>query len=394
MSRSPRIEWLGSIEWINSIDAVPAAQWDALLTGAYPFLKHAFLAALEHSGAATPRSGWQPQHLLLWRDQQLLAAMPLYLKSHSYGEYVFDWSWAEAWQRSGQAYYPKLLCAIPFTPATGPRLLLAADVSIADVLGQMLTALKTRIGREQLSGFHLLFPDAELHRAGRALGLSERMGAQYHWFNRGFASFDDFLATFSSRKRKNLRKERERVYAQGLHLQVLEGAEISADDWQRFFYFYQMTYAKRSGHGGYLSAEFFSEIGHTLRDQIVMVVARQGDEVVAAALNFRDETTLYGRYWGCSREFEFLHFEACYYQGIEYCIRHGLQRFDPGAQGEHKIQRGFEPTATYSLHWIEHAGLRRAVDDFLQRERRHIENYLQEATALLPFKTAADEQHQ
>lgn len=383
MSRSVHIEWL------PAIDAVDAARWDALLATDYPFLQHAFLAALERTGAATAGSGWQPQHLLLYRGSELIAAMPLYLKAHSYGEYVFDWSWADAWQRTGHQYYPKLLCAIPFTPATGPRVLIAPGESRSEVLAMLLDAVKRRTGFEALSSFHLLFPDADLRVCAGSLGLSERMGVQYHWFNRGFQEFDDFLATFNSRKRKNLRKERQRVIEQGLQLRVLEGAQITDDDWCRFHHFYQLTYAKRSGHGGYLGAQFFSEIGRALRAQIVMMVAEWRGDRVAAALNFKDATTLYGRYWGCSREFEFLHFETCYYQGIEYCIRHGLQHFDPGAQGEHKIQRGFEPIPTYSLHWLEHAGLRRAVDDFLVRERRQMRQYLQEAANLLPFKSAA-----
>ena len=379
------------VVWLSSIDDVDATAWNALCADDYPFIQHAFLAAMERSGAASVDSGWQPQHLLLKRGADVIAALPLYLKSHSYGEYVFDWAWADAWQRSGLAYYPKLLAAIPFTPATGPRLLIAPGENTADIVAKTFAAIKQRLGAEALSTFHLLFPDSTLREHCREVGLLERVGAQYHWFNRGFNSFDDFLATFNSRKRKNLRKERERVAEQGLTLRVLEGDEITPHDWRRFHHFYQLTYAKRSGHGGYLGREFFQEIGRTLSSQIILVLAEVGDktggrETIAGALNFKDRTTLYGRYWGCSREFEFLHFEACYYQGINYCIQNKLQRFDPGAQGEHKIQRGFEPTPTYSCHWIEHLGLRRAVADFLQRERRQIENYIVDARQMLPFK--------
>lgn len=377
--------------WLSSIDDIEACAWNSLLSDDYPFIQHAFLAAMERSGAASAESGWQPQHLLLKRGAEIVAALPLYLKSHSYGEYVFDWAWADAWQRSGFSYYPKLLAAIPFTPATGPRLLIAPGENIADIIATVLAAIKQRLGAEDLSTFHLLFPDNTLRKQFRDAGLLERVGAQYHWFNRGFQTFDDFLATFNSRKRKNLRKERERVAEQGLTLRVLEGSEITPHDWRRFHHFYQLTYAKRSGHGGYLGREFFQEIGRTLSDQIILVLAdiggeAGGGETIAGALNFKDHTTLYGRYWGCSREFEFLHFETCYYQGIEYCIQNNLQRFDPGAQGEHKIQRGFEPTLTYSCHWIEHAGLRRAVADFLQREQQQIESYIVDARNLLPFK--------
>jgi len=384
------------VVWLSSIDDVEASAWNALRVDNYPFTQHACLAAMEHSGAVSAESGWQPQHLLLKRGADVIAALPLYLKSHSYGEYVFDWAWADAWQRSGFSYYPKLLAAIPFTPATGPRLLVASGENNEAIVATVLAAIKQRLGAEDLSTFHLLFPDNTLREQCRDAGLLERVGAQYHWFNRGFKTFDDFLATFNSRKRKNLRKERERVAEQGLTLRVLEGSEITPHDWRRFHHFYQLTYAKRSGHGGYLGREFFAEIGRTLSDQIVLVLAEVGGEtagnetigreVIAGALNFKDDTTLYGRYWGCSREFEFLHFETCYYQGIDYCIQHNLQRFDPGAQGEHKIQRGFEPTLTYSCHWIEHVGLRRAVADFLQREHQQIENYIVDARKLLPFK--------
>ena len=384
------------VVWLSSIDDVDAAAWNALRADHYPFTQHAFLAAMERSGAASAESGWQPQHLLLKRGADVIAALPLYLKSHSYGEYVFDWAWADAWQRSGLAYYPKLLAAIPFTPATGPRLLIAPGENQAAIVAAVLAAIKQRLGAEELSTFHLLFPDHALREHCRDAGLLERVGAQYHWFNRGFHSFDDFLATFNSRKRKNLRKERERVAEQGLTLRVVEGSDITPHDWRRFHHFYQLTYAKRSGHGGYLGGEFFQEIGRTLSDQIVLVLAEVGGEAVggemvggetiAGALNFKDQNTLYGRYWGCSREFEFLHFETCYYQGIDYCIKNNLQRFDPGAQGEHKIQRGFEPTLTYSCHWIEHVGLRRAVADFLQREQQQIESYVVDARQLLPFK--------
>ncbi|MET0380261.1 MAG: GNAT family N-acetyltransferase, partial [Spongiibacteraceae bacterium] len=275
-------------------------------------------------------------------------------------------------------------------PATGPRVLIAPGEDVAAILAHLFGAIKKRVGDDGLSTFHLLFPDETLRSSPAARQLAQRVGVQYHWFNRGFNSFDDFLATFNSRKRKNLRKERERVTEQGLALRVQEGAEISAADWRRFHHFYQLTYAKRSGHGGYLGVEFFLEIGRTLRDQIVLITAQWQGETVAGALNFRDRSTLYGRYWGCAREFEFLHFEACYYQGIDYCIREGLQHFDPGAQGEHKIQRGFEPIATYSLHWVEQPVLRRAVADFVARERIDIERYRQEACGLLPFKTVAN----
>jgi predicted N-acyltransferase len=373
---------------IDSIAQITADAWNAVAGIDHPFTRHEFLHALEHSGAATADSGWRPRHALVHRGSELIAVLPLYLKYHSYGEYVFDWAWADAYRRYGRRYYPKLLCAIPFTPATGPRLCVAAGEDIAAVAAAVIAALKRQLGDGAASSLQVLFPQPELRDALVALGLSLRHGAQYHWFNRNYASFDDFLATFASRKRKNLRRERERVREQGLTLQVLEGDQIGADAWDHFYRFYQLTYAKRSGHGGYLNREFFNAIGRDLPGQLVLTLAHWRDSIVGGALCFRDSKTLYGRYWGCAQEFEFLHFEACYYQGIDYCIRNNIERFDPGAQGEHKIQRGFTPVETWSCHWIEDAEFRAAIDHFLARERSEIADYIVAAGELLPFKKA------
>lgn len=371
---------------IDSLADIDAAAWNAVAGLDHPFTRHEFLYALERSGAAAADSGWSPRHALVRRGGELIGVLPLYVKSHSYGEYVFDWSWADAYRRYGRHYYPKLLCAIPFTPATGPRLCLAPGEDVAAVSEVLVAALKRELADAGLSSLHVLFPQPALRDALAAQGLSLRSGAQYHWFNRDYASFDDFLATFASRKRKNLRRERERVLEQGLSLQVLEGVEIGARDWDTFFRFYQLTYAKRSGHGGYLNREFFRSIGAALPEHIVLTLAHWRGEVVAGALCFRDSTTLYGRYWGCAREFEYLHFEACYYQGIDYCIRRGIGRFDPGAQGEHKIQRGFTPVPTWSCHWIEDGEFRAAIDHFLEREQREVAAYIDAAAELLPFR--------
>ncbi len=312
--------------------------------------------------------------------------MPLYLKTHSYGEYVFDWSWADAWQGNGLDYYPKLVTAIPFTPATGPRLCLARGYHNKDVIPILVSAIRNFAQERHISSWHLLFPEEDVAGLLQSEGMHLRTAAQFHWFNEGFASFDDFLATFSSRKRKNLKRERNRVYEQGFELQTLCGAEISASQWDQFYRFYQLTYAKRSGHGGYLSKAFFTRTAASMGDQAIMVLARLGGETVAGALFFRSSETLYGRYWGCLQEYDCLHFEACYYQGIEYCIANGLQRFDPGAQGEHKIQRGFRPVKTFSNHWIADSRFSTAIADFTDQERLHIEEYLEQTTALLPFK--------
>ena len=372
--------------FIHSLAEISAADWDAVAGSDYPFLRHAFLYGLERSACTTAKTGWQPLHLLLTRENQLVGLLPLYLKSHSWGEYVFDWSWAEAWQRMGLAYYPRLVSAMPFTPATGPRLCLAAGESTTAAWDSVLAALQTFAEQRGISSWHLLFPEESVSGMLLRRGLPRRMATQFHWFNRGFHSFEDFLQTFSSRKRKSLRRERQRVVEQGLLLRTLRGAEIRPENWARFHHFYQMTYAKRSGHGGYLTREFFTEVGPAMGEQAVMVVASQAGEDVAAALYFRSSNTLYGRYWGCLEEFDCLHFEACYYQGIEYCIAEGLQRFDPGAQGEHKIQRGFEPVATWSSHWIADPQLAGAVADFTRRELPHSQAYQREAATLLPFR--------
>lgn len=374
------------ITTIDSLTAVSADEWNAVAGNNYPFTRYEFLNILESTGCADADSGWQAHHILVRRDQRLIAVMPLYLKSHSYGEYVFDWSWADAYQRHGRKYYPKLLGAIPFTPATGPRLCIVDGENTSVIVQQIIDTLCIRMARSNISSLHILFPQPELRADLLQAGLSERSGVQYHWFNHNFSCFDDFLATFNSRKRKNLRKERARIAEQGLELRILEGREITAEHWQQFYRFYEMTYAKRSGHSGYLNAGFFEAIGGQLHEHTVMALAYHDDIAVAGALYFRDSTTLYGRYWGCVREFDYLHFEACYYQGIEYCIRNGLQHFDPGAQGEHKIQRGFTPIKTFSYHWIADTAFRNAIDDFLRREHRAIEQHIEAAAELLPFK--------
>ena len=374
-----------NIRFISHIDECPAMAWDAITGSDYPFLQHRFLAALEHSGSVGGNSGWQAHHALLYRHDALVGVMPLYIKHHSYGEYVFDWSWADAYHQRGLAYYPKLISAIPFTPATGPRLVLS-KCAPANSFAELQLALEGEMQRLGASSWHMLFPDAETARHIECAGLLSRQGVQYHWFNRDYRDFGDFLASFNSRKRKNLRKERLRVAAQGISLHCFQGDQLSPELWQQFYRFYQMTYAKRSGHGGYLKPAFFEEIGRTMADAIVLVMAQQHGQWIAGALNFTAGDTLYGRYWGCSQQRDFLHFEACYYQGIEYCIHHGLKRFDPGAQGEHKIQRGFTPVATSSSHLIIHPGFRQAIAGFVAEEKQHMQAHMEQASALLPFK--------
>jgi predicted N-acyltransferase len=375
-----------SLEVLGSISEIPAAEWDSLRRDDYPFLRHDFLLGLEQADCTTRQAGWEPAHLRLRDAERTLAILPAWLKSHSYGEYVFDWAWADAWRRMGRDYYPKLLSAIPFTPATGPRLLhdtaLDPDSLWATFREQMPT-LAERLG---VSSWHVLFPGEADARALERAGLHTRHQVQFHWHNRNYSDFDNFLDSFNSRKRKSLRRERRRVAEQGLTLSMRNGNELSERDWSVFHRFYQMTYAKRSGHGGYLTREFFMEVAAGMGEQVLMAVAEKDGEPVAAALYFRDRDSLYGRYWGCSREYDCLHFETCYYQGIEYCIEHGLKRFDPGAQGEHKIQRGFEPTTTLSCHWIAMPELDAAVGDFTRREQSQVDSYRRDARTLLPFK--------
>ena len=375
-----------SAEFVTSLDSVPADSWNNISGTDYPFTRHEFLCGLERSDCTTAATGWQPCHLLLRDETGLQALLPMYLKSHSYGEYVFDWSWADAWQRSGLQYYPKLVSAIPFTPATGPRLLTRAGADAAAVWDAALQAIARFARRQNISSWHLLFPTEEVSRQLVQQGLHQRVATQFHWFNQGYRCFDDFLAGFTSRKRKSLRRERSRVTEQGLSLRTLQGAEIGPQQWRQFHRFYQLTYAKRSGHGGYLTETFFTEVAPALGDQVVMVLAYLGERAVAGALYFRSSDTLYGRYWGCEREYDCLHFEACYYQGIEYCIANGLQRFDPGAQGEHKIQRGFRPVPTFSNHWIADPRLSAAVGDFTHSEADHNTVYMQAAAGMLPFR--------
>ncbi|MFN2327506.1 MAG: GNAT family N-acetyltransferase [Chromatocurvus sp.] len=375
-----------TLEAVSTLSSIAPAQWEDLRSNDYPFLRHDFLLGLETTGCTTAESGWRPNHLVVRSGDTLVAAAPAYLKSHSYGEYVFDWAWADAWRRIGLDYYPKLVTAIPFTPATGPRVMHTQELGAAETWSVLLQGVQALAQQRRLSSWHILFPEPDVAELLASLGLHTRHAVQFHWFNRNYRDFDDFLATFSSRKRKALRRERRRVAEQGITLRTLTGDEISPADWQTFHRFYQLTYAKRSGHGGYLTREFFTRTAAGLGAQVVMVLAEQSGRDIAGALYFRSGDTLFGRYWGCVEELDCLHFEACYYRGIEYCIEQGLQRFDPGAQGEHKIQRGFEPTRTLSSHWIAHPELSRAVGDFTREEQAHVENYRREAATLLPFR--------
>lgn len=343
-----------------------------------PFIHDAFLTALEQQDVCTAAHGWQPLHHFI--DQRML--LPGYIKTDSWGEYVFDWAWAQAYQQHGLAYYPKLVVAAPFTPSMGPRLLGAQSPDNANTI---VECLQNTCRQHNLSGTHILFPDQHDQQLLRKTPMIERTDVQFHWNNNGYRDFDDFLDRFASRKRKNVRKERRSIEQQGLYVRSIEGRDITAEQLMQFYQFYHATYLKR-GRQGYLNHAFFAQVLRDQPEHLVLFMAYQDNQAVAAALCFKTDTTLYGRYWGCFEEFDNLHFETCYYQGIDYCIRHGLQRFDPGTQGEHKIARGFEPTYTHSYHWLQQPEFHDAISRYCRQERSHIDLYFQQTTQSLPFK--------
>lgn len=371
-----------SLHSLAHLRDLPATTWDALVPDGQPFLRHAFLSAMEDSASVTPDTGWAAEHLVLEADGEVRALLPAYRKWHSFGEYVFDHGWAEACERAGIAYYPKLLGAVPFSPVSGPRLLCRQP---ADGL-LLLQALPEYLAKGGLSGAHINFTDPALDTAlAGQPGWMERLGCQFHWRNRGYRDFQDFLETLSSRKRKQMRKEREQVAGQGIEFAWYRGNELSQAQWDFVYRCYANTYAVRR-RAPYLTREFFSLIAERMPEALRVVIASQHGREVAMALSLVGGDSLYGRYWGCLDEFDRLHFETCFYQGMDFAIAEGLQRFDAGAQGEHKLIRGFEPVITRSWHYLLHPGLRRAVDEFLQQERVGVLAYADEASAALPYR--------
>ena len=367
------------------IAEIPAAEWDACAGGANPFVSHAFLSALEDSGSATPERGWLPRHAAL-RDAagHLLACAPCYAKSHSQGEYVFDHAWADALERAGGRYYPKLQVAVPFSPVPGPRLLIRPDSGLpAAALGQALVEACRASGA---SSVHVTFCTAAEWQALGEAGWLRRLGTQFHWSNPGYACFDDFLAALASRKRKAIRRERREVRASGLVLRCLRGAEITERHWAAFHRFYRSTTDRKWGRSAYLTPRFWPMLGERLGDAVVLMVAERDGEPVAGALNLLGREALYGRNWGAVVDVPFLHFELCYYMAMDFAIAHGLARVEAGAQGEHKIQRGYLPVETHSAHWIAHPGLARAVAEFLERERPAIRREMAALATLSPFR--------
>ena len=369
--------------FVDSILNIAAKEWDALWQSPYPFTRWAFFAALERSGSTNAESGWIPKHCVAFDSGKLVFAMPLFLKTHSYGEYVFDWAWADAYHRNGMEYYPKLLNAVPFTPATGPRW--ASKQPLTDEDYEHLQAsLVSEAQAHNASSVHALFPEYKSREFFSKSGFIQRSAHQYHWFNRDYRCFDDFLQDLSSRKRKNIKKER--LKCQGYTVNFCNGNEASEEDWQLFYTLYHRTYLKRSGRPGYLSPTFFTDLAQALGEHIVLALVEFEGKKMAGAVYFKDDTCLYGRYWGTLHEVDGLHFETCYYRGIEYAIEHKLKRFDPGAQGEHKIQRGFQPIATCSYHWLAEPRFHSAIGDFCQREAIENNAYIEHARGFLPFK--------
>jgi len=373
------------IKQIAAINQIDCEAWNKLVGDNYPFMRHEFLLALEESGSVSAQTGWQPMHVLVTEDNELLAGMPLYLKSHSRGEYVFDHQWVYAYEQYDQSYFPKWLTAIPFTPCQGLRIAIKDNVDQHPITALLFDFIKTMSEQNNISSWHCLFPVGEQLGSFRTLGLSIREGVQFQWFNKGYQSFDDFLLTLNSNKRKMLKKERRKVSEQGLEMIQVSGSDVSEQQWHVFYDFYSMTYYKH-GMPPYLNLDFFLACAKTMGDKILLVFALKDGEYVGSALSFIGEDTLYGRYWGCYDEYNVLHFEACYYQGLDYCIANGLKRFDSGAQGEHKIARGFEPVTTYSAHWFKDEHFAKAIGQFLVREKSAVRFYKDDAANYLPFK--------
>ena len=377
-----------SIELVTSINAISANDWDNLVIGdslgeGIPLLSHAFLSALENSGSVGNGTGWAPHPLIVKQGSQLIGAMPLYLKSHSYGEYVFDWAWADAYQRSGLEYYPKLLSAIPFSPITSSRLLTKQP----EIAALMIDALISTMHQHKLSSAHVLFPDAACAKQFDTAGWHKRTGVQFRWQNKNYADFEDFLAILSHDKRKKIHQERKKVQAAGVICRHIKGAQITQHDWDFFYRCYCNTYAQHHSTP-YLTRAFFDEIGKSMPQNLLLMMAEIGGKPIASALNIYNQTTLFGRYWGALEFVSGLHFELCYYQAQIFCIAEKITYFEGGAQGEHKLARGFEPRSTCSYHKIAHPDFEVAIKDFLNRESVGIAVYTNELEERAPFKQA------
>ena len=380
-------------EQLNALADIPRRDWDSLDTAGNPFLRYDFLKGLEEYGCLDGH-GWRPCHLALKSGRKLLAALPLYYRSNSHGEFVFDWVWADAYERAGGRYYPKLVSAIPFTPACGPRLLIRRKEKRPEVLrGLLLETLQHLLQETGMSSWHCLFSGEDDQNSMSERGLLLRKTLQFHWRNQNFASFDDFLAGLNAKRRKQIKRERRLVAQQQVRIERLTGGEISEEQWEVFHRFYCSTFHRRWGSPR-LTLDFFKSLSDSMPEQTLLILARQGQEYVAGAFAMRDERALYGRHWGCLRRVHQLHFEVCYYQTIEHCITHGLDKLDGGVQGEHKVQRGFEPVATISGHLIRHPGFRRGIREFLQMESKQMDRYIAALKEHSPYKQTPCEAEQ
>jgi len=374
------------IRVIKRIRDVPASDWNAVAGTDHPFTRHEFLAALERHDCVGERFGWLPCHLLVVDAAgQLAGAVPCYLKDNSYGEFVFDWAWADAYQRMGMSYYPKLVASIPYTPVTGSRLLVRPDADRSAVTAALVDGMRRLCKERGASSIHCLFSDAADTTTLCERGFMRRTSCHFHWRNDDYRSFDEFLSHLSSRKRKKIRRERRHVQEAGLRMKLLSGKEATAEQWQIMHAFYRSTFERKSGIPT-LSLEFFLDISRTMGDQVLLVFALSGNRPVAGAIMLRSSRALYGRHWGCLQDYHSLHFETCYYQGIEYCIDQGLALFEPGAQGEHKISRGFLPTLTWSAHWIEDVRFQASIRRYLDEEHAWMLEYRNELLQTSPFR--------
>ncbi|GJD58972.1 hypothetical protein MTDSW087_03775 [Methylobacterium dankookense] len=380
---------------LPGLKEIGAGVWDACATSPEtlgagdethnPFLSHAFLSALEDSGCAARKSGWLPLHVVLEREGRVLGVVPCYLKNHSQGEYVFDHGWADAYERAGGSYYPKLQVSVPFTPVTGPRFLIAPGEDPDIVTAGLIAGLRALRAQTEASSIHVTFmPEAEWERAGAA-GFLKRTDQQFHWVNEGYATFDDFLEALAARKRKAIRRERRDALSPGITIEPLTGADITEAHWDAFYGFYMDTGARKWG-SPYLNRRFFSLLSERMAERVLLIMARREGRYIAGAINLIGDAALYGRNWGCIEDHPFLHFEVCYYQAIDFAIARGLRRVEAGAQGEHKLARGYRPVLMHSAHDIADPGLRRAVADYLRRERAHVDALVGEFETLTPFK--------
>ena len=372
--------------YLDSLDHVSPEEWDHLGGNDDPFLSHAFLHALETNGCLSEEFGWHPCHITIRQQGKLIAASPLYVKTNSYGEFVFDWSWASAYERAGGRYYPKVVCGVPYTPAPGKRLLVAPEQANPTQLRNLLVDAAIEFtSRNEYSGMHWLFTCEEDTDVLQSRGLIMRLGCQYHWHNNNYHDFEDYLGRMSSKKRKNIRRERRLVSEQGLKLEIIEGPNISTELWETFYRFYVDTFDKKAGIPT-LTLPFFTQVGARLGRRALLAMARDGDEYVAGALFFRSNDTLFGRYWGNKREYDSLHFETCFYQGIELAIKEGIDWFEPGAQGEHKITRGFLPTRTWSAHWLANESFSEVIARYCKQEVKVMQEHCRDLYNLSPFR--------